>query len=575
MADEHLSNQESSDADDKVINAVKPHEKKGAPFSKTLLLICAFILILLVVILLLKRQELSKADPLLLVRKDTVLLISYDYLAYHQSGKGLSETYSRWKNTDPFRQAKSLLSQRTGLDADDDFLSWVGPRFCISSGANKDRKIRLDKCLEEFPIVLIASVQDNEKLKETMDRIKRLYREKNGGEYREDHYNGAVINVPGMKGSIHFSHCRQYFIVSTDEEGLKRAVDTLNKPGESITASREYRDFCNRLKKPRELTVFFNMSQWKSEISSAHIENQKLLKVLKNFGFGVIRDKDALTLDGIFLFDEKDTDGDMKKSIIASGQMSLPRFIPGELPLTVIVNSSSIPLIDALFSFISPAQGKGLQDFFMKLRQTLASRQIDINPSDLRGEMSLSVDIIALLKQSLLEKRKIFEDGGPVPALLAIEFKDDARKELASRFKVNEQNHLSSRYKDYILCAKNGLAFLPVDRFAFISLDGSEESLRRVIDTQSLPSLSIEKNSNYTLVSADEGTPSGQGKNADMLLLYLDFNDIAPLLGLYSAVKPEVKGIAHFVNIYRGLWIRISMGSDSIRARVVLEGTSH
>ncbi|MHC9544159.1 MAG: DUF3352 domain-containing protein [Vulcanimicrobiota bacterium] len=575
MADEHLSNQESSDRDDKVINAVKPDKKKAAPLSKTLLAIFVFILILLVVILLLKRQELSKADPLLLVRKDTVLLISYDYLAYHQSGKGLSETYSRWKNTDPFRQAKSLLALRTGLDADDDFLSWVGPRFCIACGANKGRKIRLDKCLEEFPIVMIASVQDNEKLKETMDRIKRLYREKNGGEYREDHYKGAVIYVPDNNGSIHFSHYRQYFIVSTDEEGLKRAVNTLNKPGESIAVSREYRDFCNRLKKPRELTVFFNMSQWKSEISSAHIDNQKLLKMLKSFGFGVIRDKDALTIDGIFLFDEKDSDGDMKKSIIASGRMSLPNYIPGELPMTVIVNSSSIPLIDALFSFISPAQGKGLHDFFMKLRQTLASRQIDINPSDLGGEVSLSVDIVPLLKQTLLEKRKIFEDGGPVPALLAVGFKEDARKELASRFKVNEQNNLSSRYKDYILCVKNGLAFLPLDRFAFISLDGSEESLRRVIDTQSLPSLSIEKNSNYKLVSADEGTPSGQGKNADMLLLYLDFNDIAPLLGFYSAVKPEAKGIAHFVNIYRGLWIRISMGSDNIRARVVLEGTSH
>ncbi|MGV8118214.1 MAG: DUF3352 domain-containing protein [Candidatus Xenobiia bacterium LiM19] len=575
MADEHLSNQESSDGDDKVINAVKPDEKKGAPLSKTLLLICAFILILPVMILLLKRQELSKADPLLLVRKDTVLLISYDYLAYHQSGKGLSETYSRWKNTDPYRQAKSLLAQRTGLDADDDFLSWVGPRFCISSGANKDRKIRLDKCLDELPIVLIASVQDNEKLKETMDKIKRLYREKNGGEYREDHYKGADINVPDRKGSIHFSHCRQYFIVSTDEEGLKRAVDTLNKPGESIAVSREYRDFCNRLKKPRELTVFFNMSQWKSEISSAHIDNQKLLKILKSFGFGVVRDRDALTLDGIFLFDEKDSDGDMKKSIIASGRMSLPDYIPAELPLTVIVNSSSIPVIDALFSFISPAQGKGLQDFLKKLRQTLASRQIDINSSELSGEVSLSVEIVAMLKQSLLEKRKILEDGGPVPALLAVGLKDDARKELASRFKVNEQNHLSSRYKDYTLCAKNGLAFLPVDRFVFISLDGSEESLRRVIDTQSLPSLSIEKNSYYKLVSADEGKPSEQGKSADMFLLYLDFNDIAPLLGFYSAVKPEAKGIAHFVNIYRGLWIRISMGSDNIRARVVLEGTSH
>ena len=322
----------------------------------------------------------------------------------------------------------------------------------------------------------------------------------------------TVIYVPDNNGSIHFSHYRQYFIVSTDEEGLKRAVETLNKPGESIAVSREYRDFCNRLKKPRELTVFFNMSQWKSEISSAHSDNQKLLKILKSFGFGVIRDKDALTLDGILLFDEKNTDKDMIKSITASGPLSLPNFIPCELPLTVIVNSSSIPLIDALSSLLSPTQGKGLQDFFMKLRQTLASRQIDINPSDLRGEMSLSVDIVPLLKQSLLEKRKPLEDGGPVPALLAIELKEDARKELASRFKVNEQNHLSSRYKDYILCVKNGLAFLPVDRFVFISLDGSEESLRRVIDTQSLPSLSIEKNSYYTLVSADEGTPSGQGK---------------------------------------------------------------
>lgn len=575
MADEHLLNRNNSDADDKVINTSGPVKKKGIPLSKTLLIIFSLIMILLAGILLMKRQELSKADPLLLVRKDTVLLISYDYLAYHKSGKGLIETYSRWKNTDPFRQAKSLLALRTGLDADDDFLSWVGPRFCISSTADRNRKTRFDRCLDELPVVLIASVRDNEKLKETMDRIKRIHREKNGREYSEEHYNGALINAPGMKGAVHFSHCRQYFIVSTDEEGLKRAVDSLNKPGESIAASSEYRDFCSHLKKPRELTVFFNMTQWKSEVSPAQNNHHKLLKILKSLGFGVIREKDAMTLDGVFLFDEKSIDKNTIESITASGPLTLPAFIPGELPLTVIVNSSSIKLVDALFSILSPVHGKALQDVFSKIRKTLASRQIDIKPSDLRGEISLSVDIVALLKQSLLEKRKPLEDGGSLPALLAVELKNEARKELISRFEVNEQNHLSSRYKDYLILAKNGLAFLPIDRFLFISLDGSEDSLRRVVDTQSLPSLSIENNSHYTLISDDDVPSSRQVKNSDMLILYLCFSDIAPLLGFYSAVKPEAKGIAHFVNIYRGLWVRISIGSDNIRARVVLEGTSH
>ncbi len=575
MAAEHIPHQEINPPESNDNEAGKPVAKKSAPLFKTVFIICASLLILLLVILLFTQQKLSKADPLLLVRKDTVLLISYDYLAYHPSGKGLSDTYSRWKNTDPFRQAKSLLALRTGLDADDDFLSWVGPRFCIATGGNKDRRIRLEKCLEELPMVLVASVRDSEKLRETMDKIKRLYREKNGGDYREDHYKGVVLYIPDVKGYIHFSHCRQYFIVSTNEEGLKRTVDTLQNPGESIVASKDYKAFCSRLSKSRELTLYCNLIQWKSESLQDHMKNQKLLKTLGSFGFGIIRNKDALTMDGIFLFDRSEKHGDLMKSVTAAGPFSLPHYIPGEFPLTVMMHSSSIPLIDALFSVTSPAQGKGLQDIFKKIRQTLASRQIDLSPSDLSGEMSLSVDIVALLKQSLLEKRKVFEDGGPVPALMAIGFKDEARKEMLSRFKVDEQNHFSSRYKDCKLFVKNGLAFLAMDRFAFVSLDGSEGPLRRVIDTRSLPSLSIEKNSHYTLTSADEGAPPEQTRADDLFLLYLNFDDIAPLLGFYSAVKPEAKGFAHFVNTYRGLWIRISMGSDMIRARVVLECAGH
>jgi len=570
-----MENQQGVDGEPKDGRADKPAEAKKAPLLKAILPAVLLIAILSAAVMLFTGRELSGADPLMLVRRDTVLLISYDYLASHSSGKGLSETYSRRKNTDPFRQAKSLLALRTGLDADEDFLSWAGPRFCIAAGANRDSRIGLDRCLSEFPLVLIASVRDAEKLRDTMDRIKRLYREKNGSDYREERYRGIAVNIPDQKGSIHFSHCRQYFIVSTNEEGLKRAIDTLQTPAESIAVSKNYRDFCSRLSKPRELTVYCNVTQWRSESPMAGALNQKLLKKLDSLGFAVIREKDAVLLDGILISPGAARDGALTKAATASDLMSLPRFIPGELPFTMMVNSSSIPLVDALYSLITPGKSEGLSGLFEKISRTVASRDIDVKPSDLSGEMSISVDIVAFLKQSLLEKRKVLDDGGPVPALLALGLRDDPQKALISKFRIDERKHLSSRYKDYRLFAKNGLAFLALDRFVFISLDGTEDPLRRIIDTQSLPTLSMEKSSFYSQSSTEEKAQAGQVKGPELFLLYLSFNDIAPLLGFYSAVKPEAKGIAHFVNTYRGIWIRISMGSDCIRARVLLEGTGH
>jgi hypothetical protein len=570
-----MENQQGVDGEPKDDRADKPAAAKKSPLLKTVLIFIVLTVIIAAAVLLFTGRELSGVDPLMLVRRDTVLLISYDYLASHKSGKRLSETYSRWKNTDPFRQAKSLLALRTGLDADEDFLSWAGPRFCIAAGADRDSRTGLNRCLSEFPLVLIASVRDAEKLRETMDRIKRLYREKNGSDYREERYRGIEVNIPDQKGFIHFSHCRQYFIVSTNKEGLKKAIDTLQTPAESIAVSKNYRDFCSRLAKPRELTFYCNVKQWRSESAMAEALNQNLLKKVDNLGFAVIREKDAILLDGILISPGSAPDSNLTKISSASGLMSLPRFIPGELPFTMMVNSSSIPLVDALYSLISPGQSAGLRDLFEKVSRTVASKDIDVKPSDLSGEMSISVDIVAFLKQSLLEKRKVLDDGGPVPALLALGLRDDPQKALISKFRIDERKHLGSRYKDYRLFSKNGLAFLALDRFVFISLDGSEDQLRRIIDTQSLPTLSMEKSSFYSQSSTEERAQAGQVKSPELFLLYLSFNDIAPLLGFYSAVKPEAKGIAHFVNTYRGIWIRVSMGSDCLRARILLEGTGH
>lgn len=380
---------ENNDADVRAMEADRAGEKKGGGGGSIIAIIIILIIIAGLAYFFLgkkgpgggqKGPELGALQEILPEKCAMFMQVDMSQL----EDKTLKEKmWTKLKESEGFKEQVEKLQKDSGINLEEDILSWVGDQITISFFTTPEPPdaptTKRDTSKDSF-VVVVEVKKGSEKKAE--DKIKELMT-KEGDKYTQEKYSEVNIWVPKDPESPDIAFLKGYLVLGNSTDDIKKCVDTSNKKGPSIKDNKDFQKAMKYLPPKPVGSFYMNMQEAiaasKDKLPpQANPEAEKIQKALMGMGVGIAQ-KNGDWIGSGYMGVDKASDSAFIQGLLASKPgMGVPE---------------SVKLFPKDTAFYGAFDAKVIYNIFMKVAEKSGgTAQIEQGKEQMKQQMGVDLD---------------------------------------------------------------------------------------------------------------------------------------------------------------------------------------
>ncbi len=223
-------------------------------------------------------------------------------------------------------QQLQKLQEKTGINIEEDFLSWLGKQGAVSFLTKPDRNSPKNN-----KFVMVFTVDDIAKAK---SKVKELI-EKGTKKYKQEKYEQYTIYVPeaGNDKALSFSFVKGLFVLGTSTDEVKQCIDVANGKAKSIEENQQFTKVLKNLPSNSCFTLYLDTGEfWQSVRDKMAMRPdskgkdfaEEFGKSIEGLGIGAGFEDDNFAITA-FLGFNKDSDSKLIQAVLDAPSMGIPK----------------------------------------------------------------------------------------------------------------------------------------------------------------------------------------------------------------------------------------------------------